>query len=171
MGKTLWWKVISGLFKWTFGIVLNFLCVWVFISMYVCTPHACLQRSELELTYEACEQPCGSWEWNQNSLQKQQVILSAEPSPYFYWKIFDFTLSMTQSWAVTETIWPRKLKMFIIWPLTEKVAYTNTPASVINLNKRKLKLKRWIFMLIYILRKYYYKKTIIYLNCIKSLKI
>lgn len=55
------------------------------VCLRVCVPRICpvpeegLDSPELELT-EGCEQPCGGWEFNLGPLQKQQVLISAQPS-------------------------------------------------------------------------------------------
>lgn len=77
-GKQLWWQVhIKSLYlNKVLGVFLDLfvVCVWIFADMYACAPQACWQRSELELRYGGCKLPCGSQEWNQSSLQKQQVL-------------------------------------------------------------------------------------------------
>lgn len=50
------------------------------------------------------------------------IFTGTQPCPFFTFSAAAFTLQQ-QNWVTTkEAIWPRKPKIFILWPVREKVA-------------------------------------------------
>lgn len=51
--------------------------------MYVCSPHVCIAhrgQKRVSGSGDGCEPPCGSWESYPSPLEKQLMLLAAEPS-------------------------------------------------------------------------------------------
>lgn len=80
------WKR-STLKKYFLRNVLLFYAYEYFTCIYVCVPHVCLVPIEegvgipRTVVTDSCELPYGLWERNPGPLEKQPLLLTAEPSP------------------------------------------------------------------------------------------
>jgi hypothetical protein len=88
------------------------LCMWV--------PCTCLQTHQKRASdpiTDGCEQPCGCWQLNSRSLDKQSLLLATEPSlqPYPFFFFFNFRLSHAQiMWLLWTKRWtPQKFTLRI----------------------------------------------------------